>query len=572
MKVPNFKQSVKVFSNYMLKTFDFEISSVKDSKVEDVLYSTMKSIKDSEKYKHLKLTDLNNIALNEVRDIYVEKYKISKIKKTNVKILERETQVFGSRSLQSLQILPMNTNNSKDTVTTEYDRIMKIRNNNENKQTSSDIVGASETAIDINEFSSKLTSLEENREKEFIITTTNLPPVSQDQFNQKTRESDYLLTSIQTQKPKISFDPKALYQDISSTITHTEDALVIKTTPNFVNHAQYDIIPPVKKRSFQKKYLIVNGFDRDWMNQYQRFKFSVDMSGLSKPYRNISSLKFTSLIIPMEIEEHKSLLNSAPKSYYYNENKLTFPYVMLHIDEISDMYDGFNQATQKCNTQFCYDRSYKAPNGRGYILMKPMQDEVKQFTSLLGILPRLTVSVIRPNGILFNQSLDNFNIIKIDYTVYNEKFIQVTLDKYFDKNEFYIGDNIMCKHFFSETFVSLQPIPTDPCATSATYMRLAEWVNRREGHEIHQIGEANEFGFTNNFFISAPGKLDQSIGKLLVDKSLVDALRFYNQTYAIKIPNPILNGKAINTSLQIVLSMTMTLESGDMSILGSMAV
>lgn len=561
MKVPNFKQTTEVFKKYMLKTFDFDVSKA-DLKLEETLFHTMKQIKSSGKYTSLTVIDLNNLALNNLRDVYVDKFKLVQRKKPNVKSLERETSLFGDREVTSMQLLPMNTNNSKESVVGDFDRILKVRNEAGTIKTSKDeIIGQLESAIDMDEFQTKLSSLEETRKN---VVVTPPPNGTVPTFDMSKREDDYLISSIQTQRPKVSIDPKTLYQDISKTTNYKEGEKLVQVTPDFVNHAQFDIIPQASKRMLSNKYLIINGFDRDWTMHFQRFRFAIDMANLSKPYRNIESIKFTSLILPMEIEEEKSIINSQPKSYYFHENKLAFPYVMLQIDEMSDMYDGFNQAAQKCHTQFGYDRAYKAPNGRGYIVMKPLQDEIKQYPNLLGVLPKLTMSVVRPNGTLFNNSMDNYSVIKIDYTVYNDKYIQIVFDKYFDKNEFYIGDNIMIKGF-----VIKQPVPPDPCLSPSHYQRMTDWVNRSEGHEIHQLGEANEHGFTNNVFVSAPSTFDQSAGKLTVDKQLVDTLRFYYQAYPVILPNPKVNGRAINTSLQVVMSMTMTLDSGDLRILGS---
>ena len=87
-------------------------------------------------------------------------------------------------------------------------------------------------------------------------------------------------------------------------------------------------------------------------------------------------------------------------------------------------------------------------NGRGYVILQPTQNETKMCEQQnLASLQRLTFSVLKPNGTLYSNSIDDYNVWKIDYQCYNTMYLQVVLDKFFDKNEFFIGDTIVIKNF-----------------------------------------------------------------------------------------------------------------------------
>jgi hypothetical protein len=326
------------------------------------------------------------------------------------------------------------------------------------------------------------------------------------------------------------------------------------------------VIDQPVQRATQYKYLTINGFDRDWTNamQKKRFSYSIDFSQLNNNYRNITSIKFSKLIIPNEIIEFKSVMNM-PKFVHHHDHKLAYPYLLFQVNEIGDMCDGFSQQVQKSFAQFVYDKSYKCPNGRGYIILVPAQDETKVFyPQSLSSIQRLTFSILKPNGTLFNNNKDDYNVFKVEYEHYNTLYIKIVTDKYFDKNEFFIGDSILVTDYIM--YPPLAPAPSHPShcgsVSAADYSIMAEFVNRPEGHEIVQLGEANDNGFYRSFYVLAPCELDQSIGKLVVKKELVEALKEYN-----KLSMPRVQGAIINTSLQSVISMTVGTDVVDRSIL-----
>jgi len=545
LKIDNFKKCLAAMQNYMSEKYDVDISSITTIKQEDVLYTIMKQVAKENKDMDYPIVQLNNIALNMMRDVYVEKLKLIRQNKPAVKSLERETKVFGDRPLYSNNMLPTNTQTSKDTITKEYDRILQHRKNETSvaiPTAPKDIQGANETAIDIDDFQKKLATLEKQRD-------------------------DYLMQNIALQKPIVPDDPKSFFTGPSI----TKPAIVEEPkTPAFVNHAQHDLIPQQAKRLLEDRYVTINGFDRKWWTQPNRYSFNVDMNQLSQNYKNIASIRFTNMIIPMEIEEVQTLTNM-PKASYFNGIKLAHPYLMLHVDELGNVYDGFNQQVRKCCTTFVYDTSFKSPNGRGFIIMRPLQGEMKNYLPrALGTLNRLTFAVVKPNGALFNTSIDGYKIRMVDYQQYNAQYVQVVLDRFFDKNEFFIGDTILFKGFT----IMLKNIPPESCLDAGSFSSVSDWICRNEGHEISELGTMNTDGFTNTFFIPAPTTFDQNDGKIVIDKKKVDALYYYN----LAAPNNRIDGLGtnneqanlvINSSLQLTLSMTITVSTNDSSVIGT---
>lgn len=141
-------------------------------------------------------------------------------------------------------------------------------------------------------------------------------------------------------------------------------------------------------------------------------------------------------------------------------------------------------------------------------------------------------------------------------------YIQVILDKYFDKNEFYIGDQIIISGF-----KITRPKDSTTHLYDMDFNGMQAFINRPEGHDIVQISEANSNGFYKSFYILAPGELDQQQGKLIINKQFVDALREYNTLTTIINTNK--NGSVINMSLQVTISMTISTNVGNTSIITS---
>ena len=343
-----------------------------------------------------------------------------------------------------------------------------------------------------------------------------------------------------------------------------------------------------------KNFLSINGFDRDWLAYRTRYEYTID---LLTRFRNVRELKATSLIIPMEIHERKTL-NMIMKTNFVHDYGLMYPYLILNVEEATGVYSGTNSAVQRAFAKFVYDSSYRSPNGRGYMIMRPIQDEAKVYRPApLASLTSMMLSIRKPNGTLYNNSIDDFGIAKIEHEVWNNMYLKIVLDKYFDRNEFYIGDSILVRNFKFQEIHHPQNHQNSRGLES-----LVEFMNRREGHEIVEIGQANSQGFHNNFYVLAPGELDQLKGHVELNIEGINALRAWNShgdhhgdhdehdentqcreerhgeknctEDSLEKPKhschvrPPKMGDIINASLQNVASFTVTTFEGDVSCLG----
>lgn len=532
--IPNFKKCMSAFHSYMLKTYNLNVSSVIDIKREELLYSTMKEIQGNPQYKLYGLNELNNMALNKLKDAYVEKLNLNKQTKPCVHKLEREKNVFGNRSVFIQQNVPQNTNDGtiNEQVQKSFEALVNSRSDDiigkHLHVAPNDGYGLIENAMNVDDFMKKLSDFELERDR--FVSITQMPA---------------------------NKDPKALYEQENNVQASNVNLAHVDLEP--VNYAQQEICKDVGKIIQVEHYFVVNGFDRDWAMHPLRNKFTINCTQFSTKYKNIASIRFTSLIIPTDINEEQTIV-CKPRSLVYNDNKLVVPYILLQIDEIQDLYDGLNQQVQKAHTVFVFDTSYKVRNGRGFIIMRPIQNEVKDYTpNMLSTLQHLTFNILKPTGALYNMNKDNYNVCKVDYTTYNDKYLQIVLDKYFDRNEFYQGDIVLFKNFnFNLRSEGDQ---------QQNLIMLNNFLNKPEGHEILQIGEANESGFTNNFFIHVPYVLDQQKGKLVLNKNLLDAIRYFNDMHIFNPQNPARYGDIINTSLQNVLTFTITENVKDSSLL-----
>jgi hypothetical protein len=406
-------------------------------------------------------------------------------------------------------------------------------------------------------------------------------------------KDDYMNANIDLQRPSVSDDPKIMFQplDVKKMQADNNNNETFNTASN---HGIFETEKDAKGQPIMstlvstiigntnditsnraiKKYVIVNGFDRDWRNEKKRCNWSIDFATAATPsrnnFKNIHFIKFTSIIIPNEIIEPKSMVNQ-PKFVYHHDHKLAYPYLLLHVDEIDDVCDGINRQVQRSAAQFVYDTSYKCPNGRGYIIMKASQNETKEYIpQSLAVLRKLTFSIIKPSGALFNNSLDNYNIVQIDNEPLNHLYIQIVLDKYFDKNEFYVGDTIIIQDYklFTDPDATMLELPED---RSANGYSMANFVNRSEGHEVIRIGDANDSGFYRSFYVMGPGILNQQQGRLEPQKCLLDTLKTTNAAVArfnIANGNNMMlttNGRILNMSLQTTVNMTVGMEEHSIS-------
>tara|TARA_Y100000389_G_C17431146_1_gene502709 strand:+ start:127 stop:780 length:654 start_codon:yes stop_codon:yes gene_type:complete len=206
-----------------------------------------------------------------------------------------------------------------------------------------------------------------------------------------------------------------------------------------------------------------------------------------------------------------------------------------------------------------YDNYVQTPNGRGYIILKPVQQETKYFyPNPLSTLPTLNLSLTKPNGELLNYGADGQNILHI--TAYQNYYLKIITKTYFDKNAFCKGDYVKIKNF--------NMYQINNSIVKENMDKFNAFINKHEGHIIHSNGDPNDNGYYNSFFINGPGEFDENIGKFIVEENLMNTLSEFNQflidnDFFQSSSDTYENGSVLNMSLQNSISMTVEMYKPD---------
>ena len=604
MSVKNFQRVFIAFKNYMQLEHDVPIMQDDEDTVKRTLYGVMASIKNSSGPAETQddLRRLNNQTLKSMRDVYMQKLNVTQDKKPRMRSLNRDQEVYGKREVSYDQLKPeITTNSNRPDVNAQFDALMNSRK----PQT--------QNAPDVSQLPFEVVKDDKLADDEMTMKL-------------KSFETARLNTSIEISgMHKIeNSDPKALFQSFNDDITRrNQDANAITSTTNsaldesfntFITTQPKQASTHLNQLSQQQdknrdarsktlinpkdlatmlftKYVLLNGFDRRWDTYPRRYAFTLDTDDLNNPFKNVSELSFTKLIIPLESPRPnnttsitQSGLDSLGNPVYYNRYGLTFPYLVLAVDEINNMYEGLNNTARRCTTTFVYDKSYTAENGRGYVVMQPAQEEKRLFhPTPLGALPKLTLSIMRPNGMLYNMSVDDNSALSVSYMPIdaNKLYLRIQTKQYFDKNDLNVGDVVVFRDFKlppPEVFIQrvltatgASPSQQDVDKYSRGISQVTRFLNRPEGHEVQALGTASTTTtLTKEFAIFIPRVLNKFSGAYEVDTEFADTLMAYqgntptnaSNTYFTKID---LDGESpiLNMSLQITLAATIKITAAD---------
>jgi hypothetical protein len=301
----------------------------------------------------------------------------------------------------------------------------------------------------------------------------------------------------------------------------------------------------------------LNAADRDTLSSPRRYEFDVPvgagMAGargsLSGSYRDVAWVEATRIIIPLEVAREDALAaGGVAKPLYMHDVSLGAQYVILRIPELEGTYDGTSAPLQRAFALFVYDRQYSAPNGRGYALLEPAQDDAKRMLSMASI-ARLRVRIERPNGALIANSADGNALVGVAYEpAVNRLFVRVLMRDFFDSNEFMVGDSVLFKGFRVEAPASPAPSAT----TLRSIAQLVGYINRPEGHEVVALGPSESVDdFRKSVYILAPGMLDQNTGVVQVDANCIQLIQ---DVFAAAPGAPVVSepGAVVNASAQPV--------------------
>lgn len=334
------------------------------------------------------------------------------------------------------------------------------------------------------------------------------------------------------------------------------------------------LIPRNEKKRLVTRYLMVNGFDRNTALYKSRFEFQVDLTPNDATFKDIRSIAAKQLIIPREIMEEKSVTN-IPKTVFNHKFGLRHQYLILQVDDFQNVYRSPSTPSSRAFAHFVFDGLHETQFGRQYIYLKPMLGEEKRFdTNPHTQLATMSLSIRQPNGELLNKSLDDYRLFKLDYDETNSKHLNVRLGRYFDKNEFFVGDRVLFSGFKARYFIG--PNPND-YYNHPRGAALEDFVNRPEGHDILEVIDATATGYYSSFYIQAPGEFDATTGKFMVDLDSVDGdparvptSVLYDLNQNINFPSSLSTifeiGKVLNLSLQVSIGFSIVEEEDDVTV------
>lgn len=551
---------IDIFNDYMREKHGIQVDTIENNKtLKKFVYSTMNDVYENNKDKPAQ--QLNIIVLTILREHYLQKVKTTDSKKPNVASLNRDTDLYGKRSVQINQLIPEGNPYSRresELITpVALDKLIHDRErqfHNENGKPDISKLGKQihEKPEDSSLFLQKVDLLQNERNSILNESISNGDSIM-----------NRLITDTETQQlNKIdNHDPKVLFNNpISTELLGSGESQPFNPNNNVQSMIMNEPLrssdaylnPRNHKTKEIEKFLSINSVDRNWSLEPLRYRYSVNSLGnnndLQSRYRNIESIAVGKVVIPEEIIERTTTTNQNLKTFFNYDFSFAYPYLILRIDEFDNVYDGTNDNIRKAFSKLIYHRSYKAPNGRGYIILKPIQKEKKKFyPTPLSSIGKLSISLLKPNGDILNTSSDSYKLFKVEYEQFNTHYLKIVTDVYFDKNEFFVGDEVLLQ---GHNMTVLNNNMND-----FDVQKFNEFINRKEGHEIKQIGGANDSGFYRSFYIQAPGQFDRVNGQYVLDSGLLSNLNEYNSQIDFCDPNTPTNGRILNNSLQHTISL-----------------
>jgi hypothetical protein len=583
----NFDFLVKIFEKYMLDRQNITIPPESISEVRKMLFSVVTSVSNTQP-SNTNLKELNNIVLNDLRDLYLKVNNLSSnVRKPNYKSLTRERDLYGNRMVISDQLKPEVAPPSKEDVKKQFEIILAARTST--SATIPDIEPAlasqKEVPMTANDLSAMLKKLESMRD-----IPAPLPPPPSDENTQLPERLVSDIATIQTES-----DPKALYELGMTSAKATEPTLAYMAKPvdpistfetmlNASSIVQSDVVPPQYPQRTITRYLLLNGQDRKWDTYPYRFEFALDTDDINTSFKNVLEVQINQLIIPLEAKLPANVTNpttdSLTKPTFYNRYGMNSPYLIIRIDEIANVYDSLNPITQKSTAVMVFDKAYTTDSGRGFMILKPAQNESKIFyPNPLSTLPKMSFHILRPNGMLLSYTKDENSIDGISYNSAdtNRLYMRLYTSKYFDKNDLQVGDVVIIKKFKlpsvaefvarAQSELTVTPSQEQQDLYAQGKNTIETFMNRPEGHEVQALGQGTTL--LKDFAIFIPRILNNITGNYDIDGMFANALNAYfgntnTTTFSMfstmKLPKI---APMLNSTLQVTVAMTLQLGSAD---------
>lgn len=460
----------------------------------------------------------------------------------------------------------------------DENKFIENRNNN-----MSDILNRDSSSVDPKKFfiqNEVINSLQKNIYPS-SYQDLSLQQLNQDEIDYYTDTKFILINSLNRNwlVDKLRYKYKVRFSYSSNEIMKVKFYYNNPTIP-FTKTQNYEGIPNINGWYYNNKYYppykpdkgptfgqngMEDGYQKDSFGELlyigeEDVEIIVDQdASMMSTFTNIKSISITNVTIPTEMVH--AFVNT-------NENNFTnysfsFPYILCNIEEFQDVYDGTDDNIRRTFCQLQFENYIKTPTGRGFVILKPVQNEVKLFyPTSLSILPTLNISLTKPNGELINNTEDGIEILNI--RKYQNYYLKIQTKTFFDKDAFFKGDYILIRNF------SIFNYSKD---LNDSVNLFNQFINKENGHMIYEVGEPNEHGYYNSFHIFAPGTFNKSEGMFDVEQNQLDALFAFNEYLENKEQrlstkeylNSYENGYILNMSLQNTISMTVEMNKQDSS-------
>jgi len=367
---------------------------------------------------------------------------------------------------------------------------------------------------------------------------------------------------------------------------------------------QRDIQPKYAERT---NYIVINSLDRDWFNTDEtRYHFRVNFrpnssytgAGIQDLYRNVTSVELVNALIPQDCV-------NIPFDTRIYIDILNFPYLLLQIQEFSDVFRGTNSHNDRAFSVLVFDKQHdssvlsldyisgatdsivqSAPKTQFYREYRktfykytPAYFEKKVFFNQpLASLPHMTINLTTPAGENLYTDSDVLKIAQVatsnlsnvttglEYSKAvgypgdastvraDRQYIRIQTESAFSNKMFRLGDLIRIQGF-------------DCNASLSVYNgRFNDFMNRESGHYIlntdycnvavPNIAAVNQ-GYTTNIYIAPPGDLNAT-------NTGVNPSTYYSNLVS---SNPWVqtDSKLININLQTHLLFKINTREGDIS-------
>lgn len=673
LTIENMKQLIEIMTNVIENKYKYNILSSNKLNIKDTFFIIMKKIETDEENKYLTLLQKNKLCLKIVKEIIK-----TKIIAPTSNSLNRDNEIHPDRktvyNTMNTEVPSLDYNND---VTQNMELIQNTRIHQENIKEVKQLGDINKVIMDLSfddtEFKTIINNLEQTREAFdtqlhtlFPSKDKQLPPPINESSSKLIKEDiketlplinksssyshpDKINSFLENRNDDISIilnknigdiDPTSFYKETLE-INNRKEIEQNVIPSSYKNLAMSTLIPKESHHSarLEKKYILINSYDRNWIVDKYRYKYKVRFSystndiikipyyennptvphtkteksngiknrfgwvdkngqtydayddskalttridssnkfieegyedieiivdqdaSMIGTFKDIYSIQITNVTIPTDIYNHYVNSNDVSSDHNFNFN---FPYILCNIDAFQDIYDGTDDSIRKSFCQLQYHELIKTPNGRGYIILKPVQNEIKIFyPNCLSNLPTINISLTKPNGELLNNNEDGQPIFNI--SVSQSYYLKVTTTVYYDKNAFYKGDYVKIKNF------NIYQINTNISKELIDEFNI--FINKNEGHVIYENGEPNENGYYNTFYIHGPGYFDKTIGRFIINEDLMDAIStfdqqlidndFYQVTNGISMSDSYENGYILNMSLQHTVSLTIEMYKPD---------